>query len=98
MTKSDRWVKMDPVFHWTDSKIRVYALTCMIVILLVRIAHKRARANGFTHGAERMLALLSSINTAILLYLKYPPGCSYPVFHIKGARGLTDCSQLPNPP
>lgn len=70
ITKSDRWVKMDPVFHWTDSKIRVHALTCMIALLLVRIAHKRARANGFMHGAERMLELLSSVNTAILLYPK----------------------------
>ena len=70
ITKSDRWVKMDPVFHWTDSKIRVHALTCMIALLLVRIAHKRARTNGFTHGAERMLELLSSVNTAILLYPK----------------------------
>ncbi|MEN6509421.1 MAG: hypothetical protein ABFD63_11680, partial [Smithella sp.] len=70
ITKSDRWVKMDPIFHWTDSKIRVHALTCMIALLLVRIAHKRARANGFTHGAERMLELLSSVNTAILLYPK----------------------------
>ena len=70
ITKSDRWVKMDPVFHWTDSKIRVHALTCMIALLLVRIAHKRARANGFPHGAERMLELLSSVNTAILLYPK----------------------------
>ena len=70
ITKSDKWVKMDPVFHWTDSKIRVHALTCMIALLLVRIAHKRARANGFIHGTERMLELLSSINTAILLYPK----------------------------
>lgn len=70
ITKSDRWVKMDPVFHWTDSKIRVHALTCMIALLLVRIAHKRARAHGFVHGAERMLELLSSVNTAILLYPK----------------------------
>ena len=70
ITKSDRWVKMDPVFHWTDSKIRVHALTCMIALLLVRIAHKRARAQGFTHGAERLLELLSSINTAILFYPK----------------------------
>ena len=70
ITKSDRWVKMDPVFHWTDSKIRVHALTCMIALLLVRIAHKRARTNGFAHGAERMLELLSSVNTAVLLYPK----------------------------
>ena len=54
ITKSDTWVKMDPAFHWTDSKIRVHALTCILALLLVRIAHKRARAKGFIHGAERM--------------------------------------------
>ncbi len=70
ITKSDQWVKMDPVFHWTDSKIRVHALTCIIALLLIRVAHKRARAKGFMHSAERMLELLASINTAVLFYPK----------------------------
>jgi transposase len=70
ITKSDAWVKMDPAFHWTDSKIRVHALTCMIALLLVRVAHKRARAAGFKHGTERMMELLSSINTALVFYPK----------------------------
>jgi hypothetical protein len=51
-----------------DSKIRVHELTCMIALLLVRIAHKRARAKWFEHGAQRMLELFSSVNTAIVLY------------------------------
>jgi hypothetical protein len=59
-----------PVLQSPDSKIRVHALTCMIALLLVRIAHKLARANGFEHGAQRMLELLSSVNAAILLYPK----------------------------
>lgn len=70
ITKSDRWVKMDPAFHWTDSKIRVHALTCMLALLIVRVAHKRAREKGFTHGAERMLELLSGIRSAIMFYPK----------------------------
>ncbi len=70
ITKSDQWVKMDPVFHWTDSKIRVHALTCIIALLLIRVAHKRARAKGFMHSAERMLELLASIKTAVLFYPK----------------------------
>ena len=54
ITKSDAWVKTDPAFHWTDSKIRVHALTFMIDLLLVRIAHKRARAAGFnSHYARK---------------------------------------------
>ncbi len=70
ITKSDQWVKMDPAFHWTDSKIRVHALTCIIALLLIRVAHKRAREKGFMHSAERMLELLASINTAVLFYPK----------------------------
>jgi transposase len=70
ITKSDRWVKMDPAFHWTDSKIRVHALTCMLALLIVRVAHKRAREKGFAHGAERMLELLSGIRSAIMFYPK----------------------------
>ena len=70
ITKSDRWVKMDPAFHWTDSKIKVHALTCMIALLLVRVAHKRARQKGLLQGAERILELLSGIRSAVLLYPK----------------------------
>ncbi len=69
ITKSDKWCKMNPVFHWPGSKI-LHALTCMIALLLMRIAHKRARAKGITHGAQRLLELLSSTNMAILLYPK----------------------------
>ena len=70
ITKSDAWVKMDPAFHWTDSKIRVHALTCILALLLVRIAHKRARAKGFDHGAERMMELLTGTRTALVYYPK----------------------------
>ena len=68
ITKSDSWVKWDPAFHWTDSKIRVHALTCTIALLLVRIAHKRARANGFKAGPDRMMELLTTVQSAVLLY------------------------------
>jgi transposase len=78
ITKSDDWVKWDPAFHWTDSKIRVHALTCVIALLLVRIAHKRARAKGFKEGAARMMELLTEIRSAVLLY----PHSVKPVRHL----------------
>ena len=70
LTKSDSWVKMDPAFHWTDSKIRVHALTCVLALLLVRLAHKRARGKGFVHGAERMMEQLTAVRTAMVYYPK----------------------------
>ena len=70
ITKSDNWVKWDPAFHWTDSKIRVHALTCFIALLLVKIAHKRARQGGFKPGTERMMELLSSVRSSLLYFPK----------------------------
>jgi hypothetical protein len=68
VTKSDSWVKWGPAFHWTDSKIRVHALTCVIALLLVKIAHKRARQAGFQPGVERMMELLTGIKSALVYY------------------------------
>lgn len=68
ITKSDSWVKWGPAFHWTDSKIRVHALTCVIALLLVKIAHKRARQAGFEPGIDRMMELLSGVNSALVYY------------------------------
>jgi len=70
ITKSDHWVKWDPAFHWTDSKIKIHALSCVIALLLVRIAHKRAREGGFKGGADRMMEILSGVRSAILFYPK----------------------------
>jgi transposase len=75
ISKSDKWGKMDPAFHWTDNKIRVHALTCVIALLLIRTAHKRARQNGFAGGVERMMELLTGIRSAVLLY----PGSNKPI-------------------
>jgi transposase len=76
---------MDPAFHWTDSKIRVHALTCVLALLLVRIAHKRAKANGFVHGAERMMELLSGVRTGWSYVGRQPLSSLTPVFCVGSA-------------
>ncbi|VAX26782.1 hypothetical protein MNBD_NITROSPIRAE02-722, partial [hydrothermal vent metagenome] len=74
ITKSDHFVKMDPAFHWTDSKIRVHALTCMIALLLVKLSHRRAKLNGYTMGLETFMHELRGIRSALLFY----PGSAKP--------------------
>jgi transposase len=68
ITKSDHFVKMDPAFHWTDSKIRVHALTCMIALLLVKLSHRRAKLNGYEKGIESFMQELRGIRSALLFY------------------------------
>jgi transposase len=74
ITKSDHFVKMDPAFHWTDSKIRVHALTCMIALLLVKLSHRRAQMNGCEKGIESFMHDLRGIRSALLFY----PGTKNP--------------------
>lgn len=74
ITKSDHFVKMDPAFHWTDSKIRVHALTCMIALLLVKLSHRRAQRNGYDQGIESFMDELKEIRSALLFY----PGTKNP--------------------
>jgi transposase len=68
ITKSDHFVKMDPAFHWTDSKIRVHALTCMIALLLVKLSHRRAKLNGYIRGLETFMHELRGVRSALLFY------------------------------
>lgn len=74
ITKSDHFVKMDPAFHWTDSKIRVHALTCMIALLLVKLSHRRALMNGYDKGIETFMQELRGVRSALLFY----PGTKKP--------------------
>ena len=74
ITKSDHFVKMDPAFHWTDSKIRVHALTCMIALLLVKLSHRRAVMNGYDNGIESFMEDLRDVRSALLFY----PGTKNP--------------------
>jgi len=78
ITKSDHFVKMDPAFHWTDSKIRVHALTCMIALLLTKLSHRRAIMNGYEKGIETFMNELRGVRSALLFY----PGTKKPARQI----------------
>jgi transposase len=78
ITKSDHFVKMDPAFHWTDSKIKVHALTCMIALVLAKLSHRRAKMNGYAKGIDAFLHELRGIRSALLFY----PGSAKPHRHL----------------
>ncbi len=51
-----------PQFHWTDQKLHIHALMCVVGYLLERLLWWRARRDGgFTNGPRRLLADLSRI-------------------------------------
>ena len=59
-----------PMFHWTDSKIRVHGLYCTIALLLRALALRRVKRAGLSLPMSRFLAELDSIREVINIYPK----------------------------
>jgi transposase len=57
-----------PLFHWTDSKIKVHGLYCTIALLLRALAYRRVRQAGVTLSMKRMLSELNDIREVVNFY------------------------------
>ena len=56
------------MYHWTDSKIRVHAFSCMLGISLLQYLHKKAEAVWPGLSIEQLLDELRHIQQFVLLY------------------------------
>ena len=70
--KNPYFVGWEPMYHWTDQKIRVHALYCVIALILAGLLHREARHAGLELGLEAILQNLSSIHEVINLYASTP--------------------------
>jgi transposase len=57
-----------PMFHWTDSKIRVHGLYCFLALLLLAILRIELRAAGIHLTVGRAVARLSKIEESLVAY------------------------------
>lgn len=57
-----------PMFHWTDSKIRVHALYCHFALLLLAIVQHQLHHAGLTICVDRAIHHLQQIQEALVLY------------------------------
>jgi len=57
-----------PLYHWTDSKIKVHALYCTIALLLRALMLRRVHAAGVTISMARLLTELDGIREVITIY------------------------------
>jgi transposase len=57
-----------PLFHWTDSKIRVHGLYCTIALLLRALAYRCVRHAGVMLSMKRMLSELNDIREVVNFY------------------------------
>lgn len=57
-----------PLYHWTDSKIKVHGLYCTIALLLRSLARRRIRQAGLHISMKRMLSELDAIREVVNIY------------------------------
>ena len=66
--KNPYFVGWEPMYHWTDQKIRVHALYCVMALTLAGLLHREARRAGLDLSLEAVCEELSSICEIINLY------------------------------
>jgi transposase len=70
-SKDDRHININPMFHWTDSKIRCQLLTCMIALTVLRLIELRVQKSGVKTRLEAdsgraVLAEMRALHSVIL--------------------------------
>lgn len=66
--KEGDWLHWGPMFHWTDSKIRVHAFYCMLGISLLRYVRQQTEAAWPGLSTEQLIEELQQIQQYLLLY------------------------------
>lgn len=66
--KDGDWLGWGPMYHWTDSKVRVHAFYCMWGISLLQYIHKKAQTAWAGLSMEQLLEELRQIQQFVLLY------------------------------
>jgi transposase len=74
-TKSAELIRWQPMYHWTDSKIRVHGLTCVMALLYLSLLSRKLHRAGVGMAMDRAMEVLRGIRRAVYLY----PGSSQPV-------------------
>ncbi|MCP3915709.1 MAG: IS1634 family transposase [bacterium] len=59
--KDTHHVSFRPSYHWTDGKLRVHAMTCVIALLLTSLLRKELAEKGVRLSTDAMLDSLGSI-------------------------------------
>ncbi len=66
--KDPKVVSFSPMFHWTDQKIRVHALYCVLALIVAHLLRRQAAQAGIAMSVRELLATLDSIQETVLVY------------------------------
>lgn len=66
--KNPHFLGWSPMFHWTDSKIRVHAFYCVLALTLTSLLQRKLHAQGIDLSVSRLMELLGSIQEVLVIY------------------------------
>ena len=66
--KAGDWLNWQPMYHWTDSKIRVHAFYCLLGLSLLHYVLRQARTFWPQLTVEKLQEELGEIQQFVLLY------------------------------
>jgi transposase len=66
--KDRKVVSFNPMFHWTDQKIRVHTFYCVLALMAARLMARDTDRAKLPMSVRELLAQLSGIQETVLLY------------------------------
>jgi transposase len=66
--KDPHVVGFSPMFHWTESKIRVHVFYCVLALAVAHLMRRQAHQAGLHLSVRKLLTTLSGIEETVLLY------------------------------
>ncbi|MGH9012686.1 MAG: IS1634 family transposase [Acidimicrobiia bacterium] len=66
--KDPHVVSFSPMFHWTDQKIRVHVLYCVLALTVARLMVRQSDHAGLHLSVRELLDTLAGIEETVLLY------------------------------
>jgi len=70
--KNPHFLGWSPMFHWTDSKIRVHAFYCVLALTLASLLQRNLHAKGIDLSVPRLMELLGSIEEVLVIFPRKP--------------------------
>jgi transposase len=66
--KSPMMVSVEPIYHWTDQKIRVHAFCCVLALMILLLLKRKLRKAGVELSLERMMEELSEVQLSVIKF------------------------------
>ena len=66
--KDRHMVSFNPMYHWTDQKIRVHVFYCVLALAVAHLMRREAEQVGLHMSVRDLLSTLASIQETVLFY------------------------------